>query len=123
MEAIEQNMSRSAGYLVSEAQGNRSRKQGYVASGAGIVLPATVMGTVTASGEFLPLDPAASTGPEVASAILFQGCDAISVAVRRTFTIRDSEVVEVSLIWPDGITNEQKTAALGQLEAKGIIAR
>ena len=57
------------------------------------------------------------------AAILLESVDTTSgdrtvVVLRRT-----AQVVLQSLIWPVGITNEQKNAALAALERRGIVAR
>jgi hypothetical protein len=74
-------------------------------------------------GSLKPLAPAATDGTQNAAAILFEGCDATSADVRRTYTARDSEVQADMLTWPVGITDTQKNAALASLAALGIIAR
>lgn len=70
-----------------------------------------------------PLNPSAVDGSQHAVAILYEGCDATSADVRRTYTARDSEVQDDMLTWPVGITDSQKNAALASLAALGIIAR
>lgn len=77
----------------------------------------------TGDGAYLPFDPAATNGAEIAAAILYEGCDATNAAVRRTLTLRDSEVTANELVWKDGLTIDQKAAALAHLAAHGIIAR
>ncbi|MCG6204192.1 head decoration protein [Rhodopseudomonas sp. HC1] len=62
-------------------------------------------------------------GSKPASAILYEGCDATSAAVRRTITARDSEVQIDLLVWAGGVTSDQKTAALASLATFGIIGR
>ncbi|ORE90538.1 hypothetical protein ATO13_22571 [Stappia sp. 22II-S9-Z10] len=113
----------TASYLVSEANGFRSREQVLIASGSGVLMPGAVLGRVTASGKYAPLDPDAETGEEDAVAILYEGCDATDADVRRAITARDSEVVAELLVFADGTTDPEKTAALAQLAALGIIAR
>jgi hypothetical protein len=123
MEPIAQNMARTGAYLISEPAGYRGRDQASMASGAGKVQPGTVCGKVTATGKFKPLNPTANDGTEVAAAVLFQGCDATDADVRRTFTVRDTEVTEAELIWPAGITANQKSNAITELSGRGIIVR
>ena len=110
-------------YIVSEADGYRSRDQVVIASTSGVLLPGAVLGKVTASGKYMPLAPAAADGTQTAAAVLFEGCDATAADVRRTATTRDSEVSAAALVWPAGTTDPQKTAALAALAAVGIIAR
>ncbi|BAP94463.1 head decoration protein D [Aurantimonas phage AmM-1] len=113
----------AAHYIVSEAHGYRSREQGVVASGAGVLSAGQVMGQVTATGKYVPVDPDAVDGSEKAAAILYEGCDATDADVRRTFTVRDTEVHADVLAWVDGTTDPEKTAALAELAAAGIVGR
>lgn len=111
-------------YLVSEAAGMyRSREQGVIASGSGVLKPGAVLGKVTAGGKYTPLTPGASDGSQTAAAILWEGCDATDADVRRTVTVRDCEVHADVLVFPAGTTDNQKTAALASLAAAGVIGR
>lgn len=110
-------------YISSEANGTRSRevitlKTGHHWSG-------TVLGKLTASDEYVQLNPAANPadGSEKAAAVLYAEVDASSAPQPAVITARDTEAVAHALIWPDGITTEQKTTALAQLAALGIVAR
>ncbi|NTF32312.1 head decoration protein [Rhizobium skierniewicense] len=123
MVVLTENLRRTAHYLVSEADGFRSRDVGLIASGSGEVEAGAVLGRITASKKFVPLAPAASDGSQNAVAILFESCDATSKDVRRTITARDAEVQAAVLVWANGVTDSQKTAALAQLAALGIAAR
>ncbi|MBD9390136.1 head decoration protein [Agrobacterium sp. AGB01] len=123
MVVLTENLRRTAHYLVSEANGFRSREVGVIASGSGRVAPGAVLGRITASKKLVPLAPGASDGSQTAAAILFEGCDATSADVRRTITARDAEVQAAVLVWAVGVTDNQKTAALAQLAALGIAAR
>ncbi|MBB3937927.1 head decoration protein [Aureimonas phyllosphaerae] len=120
------NQDRNAGaahYLVSEAHGYRSREQAIIASGSGKLRAGTVLGRITATGEFAPFAPAATDGTQTAAAILWEGCDATAEDVRRTITARDSEVHANVLIFAAGTTDVQKTAAMASLAALGIVGR
>lgn len=112
----------TAEFLVSEANGARSRDVVTIASGE-VLEPGTVLGKVTASGKYVQLDPAASDGSEAAAAILYEGVDASAADTTRTVLIRDAEVNGGEIVWPDGITGPQKTTAIGQLAALGILVR
>lgn len=72
----------------------------------------------TGVGKLVPYD-----GSRPASAILYEGCDATDVDVRRTYTARDTEVTTAELQWASGVTSDQKTAALASLASLGIIGR
>lgn len=114
----------AAHYIVSEANGYRSREQIVIASGSGKLKAGTVLGKITASGKYAPFNPAGENGTQTAAAILYEGCDATSADVRRTITARDSEIHADVLHWGAGVTTDnQKTAALASLAASGIVAR
>jgi hypothetical protein len=124
----EDRFSGAAHYIVSEANGMyRSREQGIVASGSGVLKSGTVMGRITADGatkgQYKPYAPGASDGSQTAAAILWEGCDATSATVRRTFTVRDTEVHADVLVWGGSVNDTQKNAALAALAAAGIISR
>lgn len=124
MAVYEQSRAGTAHYIVSEAANMyRSREMGTVASGSGVLKAGAVLGKLTAGGKYVPVDPDADTGAETAVAILYEGCDATSADVRRTLTVRDTEVQADVLEWPAGLTDNEKSAALTSLEAQGIIAR
>lgn len=116
-------------YLVSEANGTRSREVVTIAEGV-TGLPGTVLGKVAATGKYVPVDPANGTGEgetpdgsQIAVAVLFAEVDATLADKAGVITARDAEVEGAALIWPAAITPTQKTAALGQLAAVGIVAR
>ena len=90
----------------------------------------TVLGKVTATGKYVPVDPTNGTGEgetpdgsHIAVAVLFAAVDATAGDKPAVITARDAEVEAAALIWPAAITPTQKTAALGQLAAVGIVAR
>ncbi len=112
----------TAGYLISEANGTRSREVVTMAAGHSH-LPGAVLGKVTATDKYVPVDPAASDGSEQAAAVLYAAVDATEVDKPGVVTARDSEVQATELVWPAGTTPEQKTTALAELGALGIVAR
>lgn len=123
MPVLTKGLRPTAHYLISEANGYRSREVGVIASGSGKLDAGAVLGRITASKKLVPIAPGASDGSQTAAAILYEGCDATSADVRRTLTARDAEVQAAVLVWPGGTTDNQKTAALAQLAALGIAAR
>jgi len=94
-----------------------------LASGSGTVARGTVLGQITASYKWAPLAPAASDGTQVARCILAELESAVVPA--------DDDLVanayfagmyrDADLVWPSGITNSQKAAALQQLADRGIL--
>lgn len=123
MAVLTENLRNIAHYIVSEAHGYRSRDTGIIASGSGKCAPGMVLGRVTASKKLVPFTAGASDGSQNAVAILYEGCDATAADVRRTLTVRDTEVQAAVLVWAVGVTDLQKTAALASLAALGIVAR
>lgn len=83
----------------------------------------TVLGQVTASGKYKILAPGASDGTEAAAAILGQGADASTADKIVSIIERGAVLDAANLTWPAGITNNQKTAAIAQLKALGLIVR
>ena len=113
-----------ADVVKTEEPNRASRDEKILASGAGNLKVGTVLGTVTTGGKLKQLAPAASDGTQNASHILLQNSDATSADQNVVTLARGTaEVVLQALIWPVGITDNQKAAALAQLEAKLITAR
>jgi len=123
MTVLNENLKLTGHYIVTEDNANRCRDQVIIASGAGVLLAGAVLGKITASGKYAPLAPGATDGSEVASAILYEGCDATSEDVRRTVTARDTSVHADVLVWADGVTDSQKSTAMSELSDVGIIGR
>ena len=56
-------------FLMTEANGQRSRETITIASGAGVIAPGTVLGKVTASGKYVASAVGASDGSQNPTAI------------------------------------------------------
>lgn len=111
-------------YILSEAGGTRSRDNVKMASGAGVVEASTVLGKITASGKFVPHNPAATDGSEVAVAINYARVDATDADALCVATARDSEVKGSELIYSAGTdTKPEKDAVNAALAANGIVVR
>jgi Bacteriophage lambda head decoration protein D len=107
-----------------EGRNRISRDEAVIASGSGILDTGTVLGRLTASGKYRPLTPGASDGSQIAVAVTLQKADATSADAPRTVILaRKAEVVDQAMVWPNSITNNQKAAAIAQLEEVGIVAR
>lgn len=113
--------------LLSEANFHRSRDNITVAAGAGVIVPGTVLGRVTASGKYEPSPNAAAdpaTGEEVGVAIALYGCDATSADQKIAAITRDAEWNGHTLTFDSTVNDATKKATkVAQLAAKGIIAR
>lgn len=114
------NEGRRAGeFLVSEANGTRSRAQVSILEDQ-VLQAGTVLGRITATGRYRALDPGASNGAQTPAGILWDDCDASDGHTPATAIVRDAEVRASSLVWP---TSTEVVAGLATLATLGIIAR
>lgn len=106
-----------------EAPNLYSRDLVTVAAGQTLSLGA-VVGIVAATSKVKVLDPSATDGSEVAAGVMIQGCDA-ALADREDglMLARHATVSDHALVWPSGITLAEKSLAIGQLKAAGILVR
>lgn len=113
-----------AGHFLSEGfDHNRSAEQILLKANAGALVTGQVVGKVTATGQFAILNPAGGDGTEAAAGILWQGRDNVAATQRAVIVARGATVNGNLITWPAGITNNQKTTAIAQLAALGIIVR
>jgi len=75
------------------------------------------------TGKYTILAPGAVDGSEAAAGILVAAVDASAGDVACVVCARYAEVNSYELTWPGGITAGQKTTAIAQLAAAGIIIR
>lgn len=89
----------------------------------GNYITGTPVGKVTATGIHKQIAPGATDGSQTAVGILV--LDTVAVAGTKAAIIKrgDHVVAGELLAWPAGISAAQKTAALAQLEALGIVSR
>jgi len=109
-------------HILSEANGDRSREQGVLASGNNLVAGA-VLGQITADGKYTELAPGATDGSEVAAAVLYAAVDATSADADCVVSVRDAELSTSALTWPSGITGPEQVQATTELESLGIVLR
>ncbi len=103
-------------FLLSEGNGSISREQVIVSSTAGAMVPGTVVGVITASGEYAAYSNAASDGTQTAAGILYAASPDLAADQRAVVIVRDAEVVEALLTGIDA-------AGKADLKALGIICR
>lgn len=112
---------RTADFLVSEANGYRSRESGVIDTGVtGTIAPGTVVGIVTATGHYATYNPGNADGSETVAGVLYEGGEADD---ERTVIVRDAEVRASDLTWFDGATAGQITTGTAALADLGIVAR
>ncbi|WP_298233637.1 head decoration protein [uncultured Azohydromonas sp.] len=116
----EQN--RTGDFLLSEANGSYSRENEILAAGQHLQA-GTVVARLTATGKFTALAPTAETGAEDAAGILLATTNATDADTAVVVVSRAAEVKADALVWPAGITTNQKTAAIAQLAELGIVLR
>ncbi len=115
--------SRAGGFMVSEANGLRSRQQITMVSGQASLLAGSVLGRITASGKYCQYNPANSDGSEAVAAVLWDDCDATLADTQCVGVVRDAEVNQGELLWFTGASGGQITAGIAGLTAIEIIAR
>lgn len=103
-------------YLISEANGTRSREEIVCASGHGVLPAGQVLGKVTASGKYAPYSNAANDGTEAAAGILYASVDTTSSDAAGVGHVRDCEVASALLTGLDA-------NGTADLKAIGIIVR
>lgn len=118
--AIEQN---NLGDLLKfEAPNLYSREEITVAQGQKLALGA-IIGQDSETDLIKALNPAATDGTQNALGALIAEVDATSGNTKAVIITRDAILADHAVIWPSAITLEQKTAAIKQLEARGVIIR
>ncbi len=83
------------------------------------------LGTVLAkvSGKYYAIDLAGTGAAKKAAAVLAQHIDTTAGERLGAVIARGAVVAIDGLVWPEGVTDAQKTTAYTELEALGIIAR
>lgn len=110
----------TAEFILSEANGDRSREVVTIASGNDLGA-GHVLGKITASGKYADYDADAADGTETAAAVLYADCDASTADAEAVVIMRDAEVSAAKLVWTDKANDE--TAGTADLAAVGIVAR
>ena len=114
----------AGGFLVWEVLRDYTRETVTIASGAGKLEPGTVLGKITTGGKFTKLTPAATNGSQNAAGILWAGVDASAADAPGVVILRGPALVNRhEIIWPEGASEAQITAATTALGALGIILR
>lgn len=114
----------AGGFLVWETSRNYTRDTVTLTSGAGKLEPGTVLGKITTGGKFTQLAPAASNGSQNAAGILWGAVDATAADASAVVVLRGPAIVNRNdLVWPEGATEPQITAAIAALAALGILLR
>lgn len=107
----------AAAFIVSEDRWGASREVVCINSD---VVPGQILGRL-ANGVCVPFDPTGNDGSERPAAISIDAVQAEQGRTKRVDAIvRLAEVAADELVWPDGVTAEQKTAAIAALAAVNV---
>ncbi len=124
MSSITENTRIADVVLFEEPSCAYSRDEITLLAGSGAIEVGEVLGKITASGKYVPLDTTAEDGSQGAAAIALEkvtvaaSTDKTSVAL-----VRHSVVKNDGLVWPTGISAGDKTTAIAALKALGILVR
>ena len=114
----------AGGFLVWETSRDYTRDTVTIASGAGKLAPGTVLGKITTGGKYTGLAPAATNGSQNAAGILWASVDADDADTPGVVVLRGPAIVNShEVVWPEGATEAQITAATTALAALGILLR
>lgn len=109
-------------FIVSEANGTRSREKITLLSGESVAAGA-VLGKVTASGKYIPRIAAAVDGSEVAAAVAWDAIDASAADVDGVVVFRDAEINGAEIGWEAAISAPNLALGITELAAVGIVVR
>lgn len=111
----------AGGFILSIANGNRSFANITVASGENLKAGAVY---ALVGGKAVALDPTdISYGADAPAGILFDATDATLAEKAAAAVVRDAEVNSNELVWPTGISANDKATAVTALAALGILVR
>ncbi len=102
-------------FILSEANGNRSRRTGVLISGQNLLV-GQVVGLITASSKYSAYVPGASDGTETVAGILYASVDASAADADCVVVSDDAEVKSALLVGND-------VAGTVDLEARGVRVR
>lgn len=113
---------RAGEFLLTEANGYRSREEVTVAASQKLVAGA-VVGKITTGGKFAEYNNGASDGTQAAAGILWEAVDALTgtpADKRGVIIARDAEVNLDLLTWKSGASQGDIDAGVADLKALGI---
>jgi hypothetical protein len=117
----------AAEFILSEANGHRSRDNVVIlggSGGAGRLAAGTVLGKLTSGGKYVPSPATGADGSQTGVAVLIYPVDATDADVTAAVVSRDAEVNKNILTYDETVNDAGKKATkLAQLAAVGIIGR
>jgi len=107
--------------IISEGENGYSRTTVQVVAPVDTVYaPGTVLGKVTATGDYVAYDPDAADGSETVAGVLIYQASGTS---DRVILNRHSQVKSDVIVWDETLTPAEIVTGTAELEALGIIAR
>jgi hypothetical protein len=116
----------TAEFLISEANGTRSREQVTVTVPGSATLQAGLVLSKLESGKYVPYDNDGTDGSEAAAGVLYHGLVNAEVGgadQKATVIVRDAEVRAADLVWSSGVDESDQAAGRADLLAVGIVSR
>lgn len=110
-------------YLGESAALNIINEEIIVASGAGVLLPGTIIAKITASGKYVVHDPALSNGAQLPAnaIILFNRVDATSADVKAVGTVNGPATINGNMLtYLAGMSAPNMLAVRNALRLKGL---
>lgn len=117
-----QEETRPGEYIAHEEDRSLTRKKVTLASGH-IYLVGMVLGQNASTKRYHPLNPAASDGTQVAKGINHKKVDASSSDNEAVITSNLTAVTDEDLVWPSGISVNEKLNAIEQLDNRNIVVK
>lgn len=114
---------RPAGHVVSEANYARSREQITLAATAVNLPSGTALGKVTATGHYVPLDPAGADGSQNFAGFLWERREINAGTQRAVAHVRDCEINGREVTYINALNAGQQTAFEAGAAAQGVLVR
>lgn len=113
-------------YLIGgHADENIHAEQIVIKANAGDMVAGTVLGKVTATGQYAKFNPAAADGTELAAnaVILFADAPNSAATQKSVATVRDHGVNGNALTWPNTTTTNEKAAVYAAMATRSLMVR
>lgn len=110
-------------YLGESAALNIINEEIIVASGAGVILPGTIIAKITASGKYVVHDPALANGAQLPAnaVILFNRVDATAADVKAVATVNGPATINGNMLtYLAGMSAPNMLAVRNALRLKGL---
>lgn len=121
---VDAEISRSVGTLLAGEGGTRTVKMGQL---VGRIVGTAEVPAGAKFGKLVAWDPAATDGSQIAHGVCLKDCEAADGIDRVDgilFSRRLSVLNRAAVVWPEGATDAQKTAAIDDMEERlGLILR